>query len=201
MQNLASLSRRLLRRTCKDIPQVIPRANGRYNVSFRFKSTKAAPTVEPAAKNLNWGEYFEIRRRRRQWQTALTIPCAMIGFFGGSFYFGSLQTDPTKPIMGVDPMIFYGGCTVLCMGAGYVVGPSLGSAIWRIMNRRVVANMDTLDREFFKHIAKNRVDASLQSATNPIPDYYGEKVGSLRQYRQWLRDQAKYRRKATLPDE
>ncbi|KAJ6501923.1 mitochondrial import protein Pam17 [Mycena sanguinolenta] len=188
---------RPLHRTCRDIPRLFPKTNGLTNASLRFKSTQ----VNTATKDLNWVEYFEIRRRRRQWQTAFTIPCAMIGFFGGSFYFGSLQTDPTKPIMGVDPMIFYGGCTVLCMGAGYVVGPSLGSAAWRLMNRRVVAQIDARDREFYKHITKNRVDATLQSATSPVPDHYGEKVGSLKQYRQWLRDQGKYRRKALLPEE
>lgn len=60
------------------------------------------------------------------------------------------------------------------IGAGYVVGPSLGSAAWRVMNRKVVAQIDALDREFYKHVAKNRVAAELQSATNPVPDYYGE---------------------------
>ncbi|KAJ7907336.1 mitochondrial import protein Pam17 [Mycena leptocephala] len=191
MQNFAWTP---LRQTCRDIPHFFRRTNGLYTTSLRLKSTKVDT-------QLNWVEYFEIRRRRRQWQTALTIPCAMIGFFGGSFYFGSLQTDPTKPIMGIDPMMFYGGCTVLCMGAGYIVGPSLGSTVWRIMNRNAVAQIDTLDREFYKHVAKNRVDAALQSATNPVPDYYGEKIGSLKQYRQWLRDQSKYRRKALLPEE
>lgn len=98
-------------------------------------------------------------------------------------------------------MMFYGGCTLLCMAAGYVVGPSIGSTVWRVLNRKSVAKIDALDRQFFKHIARNRVDASLQSATAPVPDYYGEKIGSLRQYKQWLRDQAKYKRKATLPEE
>lgn len=90
-------------------------------------------------------------------------------------------------------MMFYGGCTLLCMGmqsvwriscgltklhdflgVGYVVGPSLGSSVWRLVNRNSVTRIDALDREFYKHVARNRVDASLQSATNPIPDYYGE---------------------------
>ncbi|KAJ7143179.1 presequence translocated-associated motor subunit PAM17 [Mycena crocata] len=201
-----------LRHTCAHLPRSLGRTNAKSTLLSRLKSTKSK-VVEAAARapakapvkatgnELSWVEYFEIRRRRRTWQTVFTIPTAMIGFFGGSFYFGSLATDPTKPIMGIDPMIFYGGCTLLCMGAGYVVGPSLGSSLWRAANRHSVAKMDALDREFFKHVAKNRVDAALQSATNPVPDYYGEKIGSLRQYRQWLRDQAKYRRKALLPEE
>ncbi|KAJ7286473.1 mitochondrial import protein Pam17 [Mycena rebaudengoi] len=191
MQNCAWRS---LRRGCGAFPRSLGRIHTRPTVFSRPNSTVAA-------KELSWVEYLEIRRSRRQWQTIFTIPSALLGFFGGSFYFGSLQTDPTKPIMGIDPMIFYGGCTVLCMGAGYVIGPSLGSAVWRVLHRTSVAKIDARDREFYKHIAKNRVDAALQSATNPVPDYYGEKIGSLRQYRQWLRDQAKYRRKAMLPEE
>ncbi|KAJ7171920.1 Pam17-domain-containing protein [Mycena filopes] len=204
MQNFAWAP---LRQSCRNVPRLTGKTNLNSTLFLRLKSAKAGPaknveTVKKVetVKNVNWVEYFAIRRRRRQWQTAFTIPCAMLGFFGGSFYFGSLSTDPTKPIMGIDPMMFYGGCTMLCMGAGYVVGPSLGSAVWRVVNRNSVAQIDALDREFFKHVARNRVDASLQSATSPVPDYYGEKIGSLREYKQWLRDQAKYRRKAVLPE-
>ena len=71
---------------------------------------------------------------------------------------------------------------------------------------------------------KNRVDPSRQSVSNPVPDYYCEKVGNLKQYRQWsvlvsliytltallilmlsfasssrrLRDQSAYKRKSTF---
>jgi mitochondrial import inner membrane translocase subunit TIM23 len=119
---------------------------------------------------------------------------------------------------------------------GALIGPTIGSAVWRLRHRHKIAVLDEMDREFFKRIAKNRVDASLQSPTNPVPDYYGmydfgfcmlslilflgEKIGSLHQYRQvrailqiqtfgsdhlplpqWLRDQAKYKRKVLFPEE
>ncbi|KAK0463569.1 mitochondrial import protein Pam17-domain-containing protein, partial [Desarmillaria tabescens] len=107
-----------------------------------------------------------------------------LGLFGGAAYFGSLDTDPMKPIWGIDPFIFYGACTAACMvGVGYIVGPTLGSSLWRIIYRRSAKLMDARDREFYQRIAKNRVDASLQSPTSPVPDYYGERIGSLRQYR------------------
>jgi len=125
----------------------------------------------------------------------------LIGFFGGATYFGTLETDPTKPIMGIDPFFFYGFCTVGCVGVGALIGPTIGSAVWRIRHRHRLSVIDEMDREFFKRIAKNRVDASLQSPTNPVPDYYGEKIGSLHQYRHWMRDQAKYKRKVLLPEE
>ncbi|KAF7302383.1 hypothetical protein HMN09_00872000 [Mycena chlorophos] len=125
-----------------------------------------------AAVLVTWSEYFAQRKRRRHFQTAATIPTAAIGFLAGSAYFGSLQADATKP--GIDPLLLYGGCVILCGGAGWVVGPSVGGSIWRVFHRQSVAQIDALDREFFKHVARNRVDATLQSATNPIPDYYGE---------------------------
>lgn len=75
-------------------------------------------------------------------------------------------------------------------------------------HRRNLVGIDAKDREFYQRIAKNRVDASLQSPTSPIPDYYGtselwpdmmywltilsgEKIGSIHQYRQ-VRDSLIY---------
>ncbi|KAF5386964.1 hypothetical protein D9615_001551 [Tricholomella constricta] len=177
------------------------RSIGRKQVISRFKSTSTKKSVTEEVKKLTWPEYLAIRGGKRKWQTASTIPCALLGFFGGAAYFGTLETDPTKPVMGIDPFFFYGICTVGCMGMGALIGPSIGSAIWRTRHRNQLVLVDTMDREFYRRIAKNRVDASLQSPTHPVPDYYGEKIGSLHQYRQWLRDQGKYKRKALLPEE
>ncbi|KAF8647496.1 hypothetical protein AX16_006701 [Volvariella volvacea WC 439] len=166
-------------------------------VARRFQSTTASSTAE----NLSWPEYLAIRRSKIRWQTAATFPCAILGFVGGVAYFGTRETDPTKPIFGIDPFFFYGFCTLGCAGVGWLVGPSLGTAIWRTTHRRSVTLIDAKDKEFYARIARNRVPAELQSPTNPVPDYYGERIGSLHQYRQWLRDQAKYKRKAVLPEE
>jgi import inner membrane translocase subunit TIM23 len=51
------------------------------------------------------------------------------------------------------------------------------------------------EKEFFARIRRYRVDPSSQSFSNPVPDYYGEKIGSVQQYRQWLRDQRAYNKK------
>jgi import inner membrane translocase subunit TIM23 len=37
-----------------------------------------------------------------------------------------------------------------------------------------MALIEARDREFHQHIVKNRVDPRAQSATNPVPDFYGE---------------------------
>lgn len=39
------------------------------------------------------------------------------------------------------------------------------------------------------------MDPSANSIANPVPDYYGEKIGSVQGYRQWLKDQRAYNRK------
>lgn len=92
---------------------------------------------------------------------------------------------------GIDPFIFFGGCTAATMGThppcsstmlpnvsrpglGIVLGPTAGSYLWRLRNRSTIELFDARDAAFFHRIAKNRVDASLQSPTSPVPDYYGQ---------------------------
>lgn len=82
------------------------------------------------------------------------------------------------------------------------MGPVVGSTCWRMTHRRTLKLIEARDRQFHEHIVKNRVDPTAQSATNPVPDFYGksinnpcalmlgdfacagEKIGSLHQYRQ-----------------
>jgi import inner membrane translocase subunit TIM23 len=56
---------------------------------------------------------------------------------------------------------------------GYLLGPTVGAACWRLTHRRTMKLIDARDREFYKRIVKNRVDPTAQSATNPVPDFYG----------------------------
>jgi len=91
---------------------------------------------------------------------------------------------------GFDPFLVHGFLTVACLGLspflqkvalqltdnvgiGVLIGPTLGGALWRWTHRRQVDLIDEKDREFLERIAKNRVDPSLQTATAPVPDYYG----------------------------
>ena len=103
---------------------------------------------------------------------------------------------------GIDPLLFFGGATLGCMGmfkfssywfprspsssylgTGYLVGPIIGSTLWRVTHRRTMALIEARDREFHQHIVKNRVDPRAQSATNPVPDFYGGQSFS-----SWFRD-------------
>ncbi|KZT69838.1 mitochondrial import protein Pam17 [Daedalea quercina L-15889] len=157
--------------------------------------------TEAEQESLPWADYLAIRKRKRRWETAMTIPFTIAGFAGGVMYFGNLDMDPTKPIFNLDPMIVYGFSTLACAGFGYLIGPIVGSSIWRMSHRRTMKLIEARDREFHQHIVRNRVDPAAQSATNPVPDFYGEKIGSLHDYRQWLRDQSRYKKKAYFSED
>ncbi|KAH8099577.1 mitochondrial import protein Pam17 [Cristinia sonorae] len=163
---------------------------------------KKGPAPSKAEQeSLPWGQYLTIRKNKRRWETIVTIPTTILGFTGGIMYFGSQEMDPTKPIFNIDPMVVYAVATLGCAGLGYLVGPVIGSYCWRLSHRRTMSLIEARDRQFHRHIVKNRADPTAQSATNPVPDYYGEKIGSISEYRQWLRDQAKYKKKAFLPED
>jgi mitochondrial import inner membrane translocase subunit TIM23 len=51
------------------------------------------------------------------------------------------------------------------------------------------------EKQFYERIKRHRVDPSTNSFQNPVPDYYGEKIGSVTGYRHWLKDQRAYNRK------
>ncbi|EKM55205.1 uncharacterized protein PHACADRAFT_208722 [Phanerochaete carnosa HHB-10118-sp] len=161
---------------------------------------KGGPT-EVEKEILTWPEYLSIRKSKRRWETAMSIPLTFLGFAGGVMFFGEMQMDPSKPIFNLDPMIVYGAGTLACAGFGYLLGPMIGSTIWRMSHRKAMRLVEAKDREFHQHVVKNRVDPTAQSATNPVPDFYGEKIGSLHEYRQWLRDQARFKRKSILPED
>jgi import inner membrane translocase subunit TIM23 len=129
--------------------------------------------------------------------------------------------------------LLYDLCSIT--GIGYLLGPVIGSQLWRATHRRTMSLIEAKDREFHQHIVKNRVDPTAQSATNPVPDFYGTRPHSLgilaltltlwqarrlvlcaitarfvalalfimRMFNayQWLRDQARYKRKARWTDE
>lgn len=83
-----------------------------------------------------------------------------------------VSVRPFRSGFGQAPVIHF-------VGAGAIIGPSIGTTLWRLQYRRLLPLIDAKDRLFFQRIAKNRVDATLQSPTNPVPDYYGKFIMSL----------------------
>ena len=97
------------------------------------------------------------------------LPSTAASFIGGLQYFG----DHPPNFMGLDPLFLTIAATASCAGLGYLIGPLVGSSLWRLTHRRTLGLIEARDREFHHHIVRNRVDPTRQSATNPVPDFYG----------------------------
>ncbi|KAI4200941.1 MAG: hypothetical protein LQ346_002267 [Caloplaca aetnensis] len=91
-----------------------------------------------------------------------------------------------------------GLATVATGGAGWLAGPVVGEALFRLVYRKQWRRMGEKEKDFYNRIRRHRVDPSLASYSNPLPDYYGEKIGSVKEYRTWMRDQRAYLRKRTV---
>jgi len=109
-----------------------------------------------------------------------------------------LNIDPgffANTIPQIDPMFTMGLTTTLLGMVGWMVGPVFGTAVFNYRNRSARAEMDTKEKEFYQRIKRYRVDPSGSSVRNPVPDYYGEKIGSVQGYRRWLKDQKAFNKK------
>ncbi|KAJ2861907.1 TIM23 complex component [Coemansia aciculifera] len=172
---------------------------GRLHMSLTramFAHTRRLQTAtEPA---LNWEEFFTLRKQRRLWERLAALPCAMLGLGAGAAVFASLPVNPQQTFMGFDPLIVFGGATMFCGVLGFVGGPSVGRIWYRMGNRRLAQSLDLKEAEFFRHVKSNRSDPVFSSASNPLPDFYGEKINSLSAYRKWLRKQREHERKGTF---
>lgn len=169
---------------------------------FRLNST-VKKAYEPtkseleAASKMSWEQFLNLRKVQKRYGMVGSILAALLAMGGSFSYFSTIEIDPTETLFGLDIFTVYVGA-ILCTGfVGFMFGPSLvGDPLFALMNRNIMNTYRVKQKLFLKHIAKMRVDASRQSMNNPVPDYYGENIGSLKDYRQWLRDCNEYRRKA-----
>ncbi|GAA5853876.1 hypothetical protein JCM3766R1_006056 [Sporobolomyces carnicolor] len=195
-------------RTASNLPlRTLPRAllPRPQLLSQRFASSTPVSPLSASevhfAKQVDWPTYLSLRKSQRIYGLVASVPTTLIGFFGGASYFATIESDPTELILGLQPVYIYGIATIGCIGLGWLAGPILGSSIWKMVHRRSVKSIEAKDKDFFAHVVKNRADASRNSVANPIPDYYAEKVGSLHDYRSWLRAQRTFMRKTSFKTE
>ncbi|KAA8903658.1 mitochondrial import protein Pam17 [Sphaerosporella brunnea] len=158
-------------------------------------STASATSPNTSPTTLDWDSFLRMRRLRRRYNLAGSIFSSIASTAGSIGYLFNIEIDPTQLIFGMDPLIVFGLATAGCGTVGWLVGPSIGGAAFKIVKGRWLGQIAEKENQFLKHIKKNRVDPSFQSFSNPVPDYYGEKIGSVKQYRQWLKDQRAYNKK------
>lgn len=144
---------------------------------------------------MNWVDFFKLRTESKRINVASSSLTSLLGAFATLTYLGNVEIDVEKPIFGIDPFMVLGGVVIIGGVAGYLVGPSIGVRIFNLKNAKVLSEFRAKDQIFLQRIKRNRVDPSSQSFSNPVPDYYGERINSLNKYKQWLRDCNAFRRK------
>ncbi|KAL4884442.1 Presequence translocated-associated motor subunit pam17, mitochondrial [Aspergillus karnatakaensis] len=153
-------------------------------------------TAREEAAKLDWNSFFKLRASRRRYTLASSIASSGVSTVVGVQVLSSQNLENLgAQVMGLDPFVVLGMATAACGAVGWLVGPFLGNAIWSIVHGKYKTAVAVKEKEFFDRIKRYRVDPSSNSIANPVPDYYGEKIGSVQGYRQWLKDQRAYNRK------
>ncbi|KAG5355009.1 Presequence translocated-associated motor subunit PAM17 [Yarrowia sp. B02] len=149
-----------------------------------------------APEPLTWERFLKLRTRRRQINfvssifTGVATSCVAWGFISEM----DLDLEQQDILFGLDAFTAAGLGVVAAGFLGSLLGPTIGQFIFKATNSKQWPAFLMKETDFLSHIQKNRVNPRYQSVSNPVPDYYGEKIGSLKDYRRWLRDCAKYNR-------
>ncbi|KAJ5591364.1 hypothetical protein N7450_005336 [Penicillium hetheringtonii] len=163
-----------------------------HPTGMRMQSTSA--TKE--AVKLDWDSFFKLRASRRRYSLASSVATSLVSTTAGVQVLSGMDLESLgAQVMGLDPFVVLGMATAACGAVGWLAGPMVGNGIWGLVYRRFKPSVAIKEKEFFDRIRQYRVDPSTNSISNPVPDYYGEKIGSVKGYRQWLKDQRAYNRK------
>ncbi|KAL1963518.1 hypothetical protein VTN77DRAFT_8099 [Rasamsonia byssochlamydoides] len=168
------------------------RANSTTSAASTSRNANTASDEVP----LDWNTFFKLRTSRRRYSLVSSIITSIASTAVGIQILSTQDLESLgAQVMGLDPFVVLGLATAACGAVGWLAGPFLGNAIWGLVYRRFRSAVVKKDKEFYDRIKRFRVDPSSNSIANPVPDYYGEKIGSVQGYRQWLKDQRAYNRK------
>jgi mitochondrial import inner membrane translocase subunit TIM23 len=181
-----------------------------YQITSKTLTTRHASTTashapinsQPTSTNttppaLDWNTFFRLRTTRRYYSLTssllgLTSTATLTAIFLTMY---PDQSDTLIKLIPMDPIISTGITMTISMLAGWLIGPIFGNGLWRLLYRRRVPEFTAKERAFFERIKRHRVNPSGASTNNPVPDFYGEKIGSVQGYRRWLKDQRVFNRK------
>ncbi|BGP14163.1 TIM23 complex component [Rhodosporidiobolus nylandii] len=90
------------------------------------------------AKKLDWPTYLALRKSQRLYGLIASIPTTLIGFSAGAGYF-----------VRIEPVYAYGAATLGCVGLGWLAGPTVGGAIWRLTHRKIAKAMEAKEKGAF----------------------------------------------------
>ncbi|KAI9833487.1 MAG: hypothetical protein M1819_003645 [Sarea resinae] len=154
----------------------------------------SASTASPA--HLDWNTFLQLRKVRRRYTLAASIATSLGTTLIGVQFLSHQDIEALSgQFFGLDPFVVLGIATAVFGASGWLLGPFFGERLFLTVNKKFKLEIAAKEKEFYKRIKRYRVDPSSQSFSNPVPDYYGEKIGSVKEYRQWLKDQRAYNKK------
>jgi len=158
-------------------------------------STSTTPT-QSQTPQLTWDEFLKLRRTRRfiNLGSSALSGAASIGVAVPAFAEFEIENIGAQ-MTGLDPMFIIGGSLMGVGAVGWLLGPFLGTTFFNIWKGSVRKEFARKDKDFYSHIKRFRADPASSSVNNPVPDYYGEKINSVADYRRWLKDQRAFTRK------
>ncbi|KAF2201369.1 Pam17-domain-containing protein, partial [Delitschia confertaspora ATCC 74209] len=176
-------------------PNVLPPLRARNAstttpASTTTTSPSSASTTTTTTPTLTWNRFLALRKTRRKISVATSSLSALATTFVGLRIFVENNYDTVwSAAFGLDPIIVSGMSALGLLGVGWLVGPFFGNAVFNVVYRSIRGDIELKERQFYARIKKHRVDPTSSSMANPVPDYYGEKIGSVADYRRWLKDQ------------
>ncbi|KAF4309477.1 Mitochondrial import protein Pam17 [Botryosphaeria dothidea] len=161
-----------------------------------ISSTRSARAAE--ANTLTWNRFLALRKTRRRLSLFCSIAAAIASTaVGVNLVLGYDVDSLGAQTFGLDPFIVMGLSTVACGCVGWLLGPAIGDGMFRLVYRKIGRQIVEKEKQFFQRIKKFRVDPTQSSLNNPVPDFYGEKIGSVADYRRWLKDQRAFNLKTS----
>ena len=162
----------------------VPRRSASTTSTQQDAAAAAAAAASQTAAHLevaplDWNSFFRLRKTRRRWQLAFSLTTGAAGGTAGALFLSSGVADPVVNTIPLDPFVTLGLMTFGFAALGWLIGPSLGSAIFYALNRKHRAQMTLVgslllppaerradrtrvqkETQFFARIKKNRVDPS-----------------------------------------
>lgn len=144
-------------------------------------------------------EYRKLKKALKMRARIAGLPTAVVGVMASSFvniHFNprmfEMTPEEVQPILGMDPIVLAAVCGVGSGAVGFILGGAIFNATWKLLARNKARQLQERDEDFLQRIQKHRF-----SAFNRYEDdYYGDKVVTLSDYRQWIRLQQKKRENA-----
>ncbi|KAF2644361.1 Pam17-domain-containing protein [Massarina eburnea CBS 473.64] len=178
------------RRTAKMPRTSTAPMQGKTRMTMAVRCASSTASASSPAAQLTWNDFLALRRTRRKISVVSSGVTSIATLYAGLRVFVENGYDSSlSAMLGLDPLVVTGMSAVGMMAAGWLIGPIFGGAVFNLRYRASRGEILSKEREFYSRIKNHRVDPTSSSMANPVPDYYGEKIGSVADYRRWLKDQ------------